>query len=86
MVERWFAQGTQACFVGAYECVGQFSETDFSEDLRKMDFPVLFLHRDDDQVVPIEAAAKKAVKLLPRGRSRCILAGRMRCLMCLLRR
>ncbi|KAK1830994.1 Alpha/Beta hydrolase protein [Podospora conica] len=67
MVESWFAQGMQASFVGAYECVKQFSETDFSGDLRKMEFPVLLLHGDDDQVVPIEAASRKAVKLLPRG-------------------
>lgn len=67
MVESWFSQGMQASFVGAYDCIKAFSETDFSEDLKKMDFPVLLLHGDDDQVVPIEAAAKKAVKLLPRG-------------------
>lgn len=67
MVESWFAQGMQASFVGTFECVRQFSETDFSEDLKKMDFPVLLLHGDDDQVVPIEASAKKAIKLLPRG-------------------
>ena len=68
MVESWFAQGMQSSFVGSYECVKQFSETDFSEDLRKMAFPVLVLHGDDDQVVPIQTAGRKAVQLLPQGR------------------
>ena len=52
---------------GAYDCVKAFSETDFTEDLKKMDMPVLVLHGDDDQIVPIKAAAEKSIKLLPQG-------------------
>jgi non-heme chloroperoxidase len=50
---------------GLYDCIKQFSETDFHEDLKKFgDLPVLLLHGDDDQIVPIGAAALKTVKLV----------------------
>jgi len=49
---------------GAYECVKQFSETDFTEDLKKIDIPVLIAHGDDDQIVPIAAAAQKTAELV----------------------
>ncbi len=52
---------------GAYECIKAFSETDLTEDLRKIDVPVLFIHGDDDQIVPIDAASRKAVKLVQDG-------------------
>ena len=55
-------------FKAAYDCIKAFSETDFTEDLKKMDIPVLILHGDDDQVVPIQAAALKAINLVPNGR------------------
>jgi len=57
----------QVSFKGAFDCVKEFSETDFTEDLKKMDIPALVLHGDDDQVVPIKASAKKTIKLLPQG-------------------
>lgn len=57
--------GSQCGLRGAYECIKQFSETDFSEDLKKMTIPTLVVHGDDDQIVPIKAAALAAVKLLP---------------------
>ncbi len=47
-----------------YECVKAFSETDFTEDLKKFDVPTLFLHGEDDQVVPIQIASKKAARLV----------------------
>ena len=50
---------------GAYDCVRAFSETDLTEDLKKIDVPTLILHGDDDQIVPIEAAALKSSKLVP---------------------
>ncbi|MFJ9952423.1 alpha/beta fold hydrolase [Kitasatospora sp. NPDC091207] len=50
---------------GAFECVRQFSETDFTEDLRRIDIPTLIAHGDDDQIVPIAAAALKTAKLVP---------------------
>jgi len=54
----------QAGALNAYECVKAFSETDFSEDLKKFDFPTLVLHGEDDQIVPVRDSAKKAAKLI----------------------
>ena len=42
----------------AYDCIKAFSETDFTEDLKKFDVPTLIIHGDDDQIVPIDAAAR----------------------------
>ncbi|MER7702627.1 alpha/beta hydrolase [Kitasatospora sp. NPDC097605] len=64
--EFWL-QGMQAGLKNALDCVAAFSETDFTEDLKKIDIPVLVAHGDDDQIVPIAAAAEKSVKLLPQG-------------------
>lgn len=50
---------------GAYDCIKAFSETDLTEDLKKMDVPTLILHGDDDQIVPIQAAALKSSKIVP---------------------
>lgn len=47
-----------------YDCIRAFSETDFSEDLKKFDRPTLILHGDDDQIVPIGSSALLAVKLI----------------------
>jgi non-heme chloroperoxidase len=52
---------------GAYDCVKAFSETDMTEDLKKIDIPVLLVHGDDDQIVPIDDSSKLSVKLLPHG-------------------
>jgi non-heme chloroperoxidase len=48
----------------AYDCIKAFSETDFTEDLKKFDVPTLVVHGDDDQVVPIEAAGIAAATLV----------------------
>jgi non-heme chloroperoxidase len=50
--------------VGAYECIKAFSETDFTEDLKKIDVPTLILHGDADQIVPIEDSALLSAKLV----------------------
>ena len=50
-----------------YDCITAFSETDFTEDLKAVTLPVLLLHGEDDQVVPIDASAREAIKLLPNG-------------------
>ncbi|MFI2259399.1 alpha/beta fold hydrolase [Streptomyces tubercidicus] len=50
---------------GAFDCIKQFSETDFTEDLKRFDIPTLIIQGDDDQIVPIVAAGKKAVKVVP---------------------
>ncbi len=47
-----------------YDCIKAFSETDFTEDLKKFDVPTLILHGDDDQIVPIAAAAPLSAKLV----------------------
>jgi len=49
---------------GVFDCIKAFSETDFTEDLRKIDVPTLILHGDDDQIVPIDAAAKLSAKII----------------------
>ena len=59
--------GLQAGIKGAYDCIREFSETDFSDDLRKIDVPTLVAHGEDDQIVPIAASAEKTVKLVQNG-------------------
>ena len=64
----WFWQMCMQVGVkGAYDCVKAFSETDLTEDLKKIDVPTLIIHGDDDQIVPIDDASKVAVKLLKQG-------------------
>ena len=62
--DTFWLQGMQCGIKNAYDCIKQFSETDFTEDLKKIDVPVLIVHGDDDQIVPIDASAKTAVKLV----------------------
>jgi len=50
---------------GEYDCIKAFSETDFTEDLKKIDIPVLVLHGDDDQIVPYKDAGVLSAKLIP---------------------
>src|SRR5260370_39492429 len=49
----------------AYDCIKAFSETDLTEDLKKLDVPTLMVHGDDDQIVPIGASALLSSKLVP---------------------
>ena len=65
--ESFWLQGMTAGFPAAYCCIKAFSETDLTEDLKKMDIPTLFLHGDDDQIVPIADSAMLAVKLVKNG-------------------
>ena len=67
-IRSWWQQGMSTSFKTAYDCIKDFSETDFTSDLKKIDVPVLVLHGDDDQVVPFEASGKKSVELLPQGK------------------
>ena len=62
--ESFWLQGTQGGIKAAYDCIKAFSETDFTEDLKKFDVPTLILHGDDDQIVPIGAAAMLSSKLV----------------------
>ncbi|WP_430424896.1 alpha/beta fold hydrolase [Phenylobacterium sp.] len=67
LIDRWWLQGMMGGIKPHYDCVKAFSETDFTEDLRKIDVPVLLMHGDDDQIVPIADSALKAIKLLQKG-------------------
>jgi non-heme chloroperoxidase len=62
--DNFWYQGMQGGIKGEYDCIKAFSETDFTEDLRKIQIPVLLLHGDDDQIVPIGASAHHSSKLL----------------------
>ena len=57
-------QGMLSSHIASYDCIKAFSETDFTEDLKKIDVPTLILHGDDDQIVPIGAAGLLSVKLV----------------------
>lgn len=63
-LDQFWLWSMQAGTKNAYECVKAFSETDFSEDLKKMDIPTLVLHGEDDQIVPVKDSAHKSAKLL----------------------
>ena len=64
ILDSFFLQSTMAGFPASYFCVKAFSETDFTEDLKKLDVPTLILHGDDDQIVPIGASALRSSKLV----------------------
>jgi non-heme chloroperoxidase len=57
-----------AGFKNVFDCIKVFSETDQTDDLRKLTVPSLFIHGDDDQIVPIGAASQAAVKIAPNAR------------------
>jgi non-heme chloroperoxidase len=63
--EAFWLQSTMTGFPASYFCVKAFSETDFTEDLKKFDVPTLILHGDDDQIVPIAVTAMRSSKLIP---------------------
>lgn len=67
LINNWWRQGMSGGIKAHYYSIKAFSETDFTEDLKSIDVPVLVLHGDDDQVVPVETTAKAAVKLLKKG-------------------
>ena len=62
--DSFWLQGMQVSIKGAYDCIRAFSETDFTEDLAKMDVPTLILHGDDDQIVPFRDSALLAAKIV----------------------
>jgi len=63
--DSFWRQGMQVGIKGAYDCIKQFSETDFTADLKKFDIPTLIVHGDDDQIVPIGAAGMLSAKIVP---------------------
>jgi len=66
-IYNWWRQGMMGGAKAHYDCVKAFSETDFTEDLKKIDVPTLVMHGTDDQIVPIADSAPLAVKLLKKG-------------------
>jgi non-heme chloroperoxidase len=67
VVDNWWRQGMMGGAKAHYDCIKAFSETDFTEDLKKIDVPVLVMHGDDDQIVPIADSALISIKLLKKG-------------------
>jgi non-heme chloroperoxidase len=62
--EHWWFQGMMGGMKAGYDCIKAFSETDFTEDLKKFDVPTLVMHGDDDQIVPIDAAGRMSAKIV----------------------
>ncbi|WP_285712032.1 alpha/beta fold hydrolase [Erythrobacter oryzae] len=67
LIDNWWRQGMMGGTKAHYDCIKAFSETDFTEDLKAITVPVLVMHGEDDQIVPIDHSAKLAVKLLKQG-------------------
>jgi non-heme chloroperoxidase len=67
LIRKWWLQGMMGGVKAHYDCIKAFSETDFTEDLKKIDVPVFLMHGDDDQIVPIADSALKGIKLLKKG-------------------
>ena len=67
VIDNWWRQGMMGGTKAHYDCIKAFSETDFTEDLKAIDVPVLVMHGDDDQIVPIADSALLSVKLLKKG-------------------
>ena len=64
LLDQFWLWGMQCGLKGAYECIKAFSETDFTDDLKKMDMPTLVMHGEDDQIVPVQDAGKKSAQIL----------------------
>jgi non-heme chloroperoxidase len=77
--DSFWMQGMQASVIGTYECIKAFSETDLTEDLKKIDVPTLILHGDADQSYPLQTPRSCRPGSLRTRRSRSILVRRMVC-------
>ncbi len=67
-IDSFWSQGMQAGHKNAYDCIKAFSETDFTQDLKRFDVPTLVIHGDDDQIVPIDAGGRASAKLVKNAR------------------
>ncbi|MEX5339384.1 alpha/beta fold hydrolase [Pseudomonas sp. I2] len=67
VIDNWWRQGMNGGAKAHYDCIAAFSETDFTEDLKKIAVPTLVLHGEDDQIVPIDDSARLSIKLLRHG-------------------
>ena len=68
LIYNWWRQGMMGSVKAGYECIKAFSETDFTEDLKKIEVPVLVIHSEDDQIVPYADSGPLSAKLLKNGR------------------
>ena len=68
VIDNWWRQGMMGAINAHYECIKAFSETDFNEDLKKIDVPTLVMHGEDDQIVPYADSAPLSSKLLKHGK------------------
>ena len=66
--DDFWRQGMTGGLKCEYDCIKAFSESDLTEDLKRIDVPALLIHGDDDQIVPIDASARRAVTLMPNAR------------------
>jgi non-heme chloroperoxidase len=64
MLDQFWLWSMQAGLKNAYESIKAFSETDFTEDLKKFDIPTLVMHGEDDQIVPVKDSARKSARLI----------------------
>jgi non-heme chloroperoxidase len=64
VLDQFWLWSMQAGIKNAYECIKAFSETDFTEDLKKFDVPTLLIHGEDDQIVPVNDSARKSARLI----------------------
>ena len=64
MLDQFWLWSMQAGLKNAYECIKAFSETDFTNDLKKFDIPTLMIHGEDDQIVPVKDSARKSARLI----------------------
>jgi len=64
ILDQFWLWSMQSGLKNAYECIKAFSETDFTEDLKKIDVPALVLHGEDDQIVPINISARRSARLI----------------------
>ena len=67
LIRNWWRQGMMGSVKAGYECIRAFSETDFTEDLKKIQQPVLVIHSEDDQIVPYADSGPLSAQLLPNG-------------------
>jgi non-heme chloroperoxidase len=65
VLDQFWLWSMQSGLQSAYESIKAFSETDFTEDLKKFDVPTLVLHGEDDQIVPVQDSARKSARLIP---------------------
>ena len=68
LIQNWWRQGMSGGAKAQLDTITAFSETDFTEDLKLISVPVLVMHGEDDQIVPVDATARRAAAMLPNGR------------------